>query len=428
MAKGVALSSDRANDIAGDTITDAPLAAARRRLRSRRPARLRDRDVLHRLHAMRTGLLTRFWGSLGMALGAVSFIFFQFALLWFVYLGLLLARLGARAAVRRPGQPARRRPGRRPARKPATCDGPTTSHRIEGEARPRPRTRQSLESVERRKRKQRLSGSPGAEARELPAPCGRLARLRWVRISLRIRSRRGSCEVSTWLIAAATAGWIGGDPLVHRLGDGAVGRVALAAGAQLDQVHRLARVEVERVADPVGEAERVGRLLAQAGVERAARTRRGRSPAPARTPRRRPPPGPRSGTPAPRSGPEPLPLAGQHPVALQVAEGAVVGDDLEAVAQRLEAAAGAVAAVGAARRPSPPSSCRPLVAVEHVEAGEDLGLRRRPPTRTGRRRAGPLRCRRRGSARPRARPRRRRGGRGRAARPSPRSPRGAARR
>ena len=42
------------------------------------------------LHAMRTGLLTRFWGSLGMALGAVSFIFFQFALLWFVYLALLL--------------------------------------------------------------------------------------------------------------------------------------------------------------------------------------------------------------------------------------------------------------------------------------------------------------------------------------------------
>ena len=39
---------------------------------------------------MRTGLLTRFWGSLGMALGAVSFIFFQFALLWFVYLALLL--------------------------------------------------------------------------------------------------------------------------------------------------------------------------------------------------------------------------------------------------------------------------------------------------------------------------------------------------
>ena len=42
------------------------------------------------LQAMRVGLLPRFWGSLGMALGAVSFIFFQFTLLWFVYLGLLL--------------------------------------------------------------------------------------------------------------------------------------------------------------------------------------------------------------------------------------------------------------------------------------------------------------------------------------------------
>ncbi len=43
------------------------------------------------MHAMRAGLLTRFWGSLGMALGAVSFLFFQFALLWFVYLGFLIA-------------------------------------------------------------------------------------------------------------------------------------------------------------------------------------------------------------------------------------------------------------------------------------------------------------------------------------------------
>jgi hypothetical protein len=43
------------------------------------------------LHAQRVGLLTRFWGSLGMALGAVSFLFFQFALLWFVYLGLLIS-------------------------------------------------------------------------------------------------------------------------------------------------------------------------------------------------------------------------------------------------------------------------------------------------------------------------------------------------
>ena len=68
------------------------------------------------LRAMRTGLLTRFWGSLGMALGAVSFLFFQFALLWFVYLGLLL--LGwVPAAARPPGSPAKPIPGRPRARR-----------------------------------------------------------------------------------------------------------------------------------------------------------------------------------------------------------------------------------------------------------------------------------------------------------------------
>lgn len=43
------------------------------------------------LHAMRTGLLTRFWGSLGMALGAVSLLFLQFTVIWFIYAGLLFA-------------------------------------------------------------------------------------------------------------------------------------------------------------------------------------------------------------------------------------------------------------------------------------------------------------------------------------------------
>ena len=139
----------------------------------------------------------------------------------------------------------------------------------------------------------------------------------------------------------------GGDLGVHGVRDRAVAGVALAAGAQLDQVHRLAGVEVEHVADPVAEAERVGAALAQAGARealvlgaRALERARGRG---RRSPPRRPPPG-RS---APRSGVSALPLDGEHPVALEVAEGAVVGDDLEAVAQRLEAAAGAVAAVGA---------------------------------------------------------------------------------
>ena len=74
--------------------------------------------------AMRTGLLTRFWGSLGVALGIVSFLFFQFALLWFIYLGLLLPRLGPRRpstglavgrsrALAEPGREGRREDGGR---------------------------------------------------------------------------------------------------------------------------------------------------------------------------------------------------------------------------------------------------------------------------------------------------------------------------
>jgi hypothetical protein len=44
------------------------------------------------LWAMRTGLLTRFWGSLGMALGiAALLLLIQFTLLWFLYFALLAA-------------------------------------------------------------------------------------------------------------------------------------------------------------------------------------------------------------------------------------------------------------------------------------------------------------------------------------------------
>jgi hypothetical protein len=47
------------------------------------------------LHAMRVGLLTRFWGSLGMALGVASLILApEFALIFFIYFGVLaLGRL-----------------------------------------------------------------------------------------------------------------------------------------------------------------------------------------------------------------------------------------------------------------------------------------------------------------------------------------------
>lgn len=40
--------------------------------------------------AMRAGLLSRFWGSLGAALGVASFAFSQYTPLWFIYVGLLI--------------------------------------------------------------------------------------------------------------------------------------------------------------------------------------------------------------------------------------------------------------------------------------------------------------------------------------------------
>lgn len=91
MKDGVALSSDRADEVANDTIADAPLRPLAAGFGLGGQLGFVIGMFYTALHAMRTGLLTRFWGSLGMALGAVSFLFFQFALLWFVYLGLLLA-------------------------------------------------------------------------------------------------------------------------------------------------------------------------------------------------------------------------------------------------------------------------------------------------------------------------------------------------
>jgi hypothetical protein len=44
------------------------------------------------LYGLRTGLLSRFWGSLGMALGVAAALgIYQFAVIWFIYFGLLAA-------------------------------------------------------------------------------------------------------------------------------------------------------------------------------------------------------------------------------------------------------------------------------------------------------------------------------------------------
>jgi hypothetical protein len=86
----VALNSEHAKDLASDAITDSSVRPYTAGFGLAGQIGFVVAMVYTCLHAMRTGLLTRFWGSLGMALGAVSFIFFQFALLWFVYLGMLL--------------------------------------------------------------------------------------------------------------------------------------------------------------------------------------------------------------------------------------------------------------------------------------------------------------------------------------------------
>ena len=126
-------------------------------------------------------------------------------------------------------------------------------------------------------------------------------------------------------------------------------------------------------------------------------------------------------------GAEALPLAGQHAVALEVAEGAVVGDDLEAVAQRLPAAAGLVAPVGA-RAGELGDQLRALGARRGARRPRAAPPRPRRSPRTGTRRSGRPRCPRRAAAAPTAAPRPRARRRARTARPPARRARAAARR
>ncbi|HEX3174680.1 MAG TPA: hypothetical protein VHQ43_10755 [Solirubrobacterales bacterium] len=92
LAKGVALGSERADDAASDTLSSDSLRPLAAGFALAGQLGFIVAMFYTALWAMRTGLLTRFWGSLGLALGAVSFfpVLFQFAVLWFVYLGLLI--------------------------------------------------------------------------------------------------------------------------------------------------------------------------------------------------------------------------------------------------------------------------------------------------------------------------------------------------
>jgi len=89
----VKLDSDKADEKAEDTFSEGSLAGLGVGLKFAGLIGFVVGFLYTSLWAMRVGLLTRFWGSLGIALAAVSVFFFQFALLWFVYLGLLLLGL-----------------------------------------------------------------------------------------------------------------------------------------------------------------------------------------------------------------------------------------------------------------------------------------------------------------------------------------------
>jgi hypothetical protein len=105
LAKGVKLNSDHANEIANEAIDDAPLRPLAAGFGIGGQIGFVVAMVYTCLYAMRVGLLTRFWGSLGVALGAVSFLFFQFTLVWFVYFGILLLRRGSQPPAWAAGEP-----------------------------------------------------------------------------------------------------------------------------------------------------------------------------------------------------------------------------------------------------------------------------------------------------------------------------------
>jgi hypothetical protein len=92
------LGSDHANDLATEALDDATLRGLAAGFGIGGQLGFVIGMVYTVLHAMRVGLLSRFWGSLGMALGVVSFFpqLLPFTLLWFVYLGILVSGRVAR--------------------------------------------------------------------------------------------------------------------------------------------------------------------------------------------------------------------------------------------------------------------------------------------------------------------------------------------
>lgn len=89
-AKGIGLGSDKANEAATDVVNEGALRSLAFGFWLGGTIGFIVAMTYTSLHAMRTGLLTRFWGSLGIALGAVSLLFFEFSVIWFAFVALLL--------------------------------------------------------------------------------------------------------------------------------------------------------------------------------------------------------------------------------------------------------------------------------------------------------------------------------------------------
>lgn len=97
VALGVAGTSDQANDRANDVITNQSLADLITGVAIAGGLSFAFAMAYTCFQAMRAGLLTRFWGSLGAALGVASIALSQYTPLWFIYLGLLIGGLTPRA-------------------------------------------------------------------------------------------------------------------------------------------------------------------------------------------------------------------------------------------------------------------------------------------------------------------------------------------
>lgn len=92
VAKGIVGTGDHANKVADDTASHASLRTLAAGFGLAGQLGFLVAMVYTCLHAMRVGLLTRFWGSLGIALGAVSILPLPpFYFFWFIFLALLIA-------------------------------------------------------------------------------------------------------------------------------------------------------------------------------------------------------------------------------------------------------------------------------------------------------------------------------------------------